>query len=97
MAAKLSIVKAFSLLVASGNGNRCNEFRDALHRDLIATDPETGLSRVYLHKNGRDDGYSKQQRRISVELFNQVKSVLVGIEPHYYGPDKPSAPPAQMN
>lgn len=84
----LSIVKSFSILVASGNSQKCNTMRAALHTNLIAADESTGMSKVFLHKNGkRDPQYKEDYVRISKEVGTIVRGILDGIPDYFYGAD----------
>lgn len=84
----LSIVKSFSILVASGNGQKCNTMRAALHTHLIASDEPTGISKVFLHKSGkRDPKYKEDCLRISREVGTIVQGMLGGIPDYFYGTD----------
>lgn len=84
----LSLVKSFSILVASGNGQRCNGLRAALRSHLISED-ETGFSKVFLHKNGRDlEQHRQDYVRISKEVGGIVRSALEGVPSYFFGSDQ---------
>lgn len=85
----LSIVKSFSILVASGNGDKCNAMRAALRNCLIAPDEETGLSKVFLHKNcKKDPKYKDDCLRVSKEVGEVVKEALTGVPAYFYCGDR---------
>lgn len=85
----LSIVKSFSILVASGNGEKCNTMRAALRNCLIAQDEKTGKSKIFLHKNCKKDPEYKQDcLRVSKEVGQVVKEVLTGVPSYFYCADK---------
>lgn len=85
----LSIVKSFSILVASGNGQKCNAMRAALRNCLISSDEETGLSKIHLHKNcKKDPKYKDDSLRVSKEVGVVVKEMLDGVPSFFFGPDK---------
>lgn len=85
----LSIVKSFSIMVASGQGQRCNNLRSALRSCLIVNDEITGLSKIFLHKNcKKDPKYKDDCFRVSKEVGRVVQDNLAGIPAYFYGPDK---------
>lgn len=85
----LSIVKSFSILVASGNGHKCNGMRSALQSNLIALDEQTGLSKVFLHKQGsKNTKYKEDCDRVSREVGQIVQEALTGVSAYFYGSDK---------
>jgi hypothetical protein len=85
----LSIIKSFSILVASGNGQKCNQMRSVLKECLLMEDSETGLSKIFLHKNCKKDPLlSEHCLRVSKEVGKVVKEVLLDIPDHFYGPDQ---------
>lgn len=84
----LSIIKTFSILVASGNGQKCNSLKSKLHHEILATDDETGMSKLYLHKFCRKaPGMAEHHRRIALEVGDIVKEALDGVPGYFYGPD----------
>lgn len=93
----LSIIKSFSILIAAGKGQKCNGLKAALRTCLISSDPETGLSKVFLHKNGRNPEYKKDSLRISKEVGKLVKEFLGGTPNHFFGPDGSKPKPEQVN
>ncbi len=85
----LSIVKSFGILVASGNGQKCNALKAALRSNLMGTDEKTGMSKIFLHKNCRKDSvYKDDHFRIAKEAGKIVQEVLSDIHPHFYVYDK---------
>ena len=85
----LSIVKSFSILVASGNGDKCNTMRAALRNCLVTPDSETGLSKIFLHKNcKKDPKYKDDCLRISKEVGGVVQEILNGVPAYFYCADK---------
>lgn len=85
----LSIIKSFSILVASGNGEKCNTMRAALRSCLITQDEKTGKSKIDLHKNCKKDSkYKDDCLRISKEVGLVVQEILVGIPSYFYCGDK---------
>lgn len=75
---KTSTIKMLSAMVASGRGQDCNLFIADLRTHLLTVDPKTGLSKVWLLKNGRQD-HLKDFYRISsesVEIFSShIKNI----------------------
>lgn len=81
----MSIIKSFSLFVASGNGDRCNTMISILRHNMIAIDQKTGLSVVHLHKNCKDDPkYKEDHVRISRNLGKLVVPMLRDIPEEFY-------------
>lgn len=78
-----TVSQFFSALVASGNGQRCNEFRSVLRDSLLAIDPETGRSKVYLFK------YCKKQHpkifsKICRDIAKNSNYIYQKIDPYYF-------------
>lgn len=82
---KISLVKCLSILVASGNGSKCNDVCAELRSNMISRDQETGLSKVELFKSKSG---SEASARIRKEVARIVLPKLNGINDHYWGPDK---------
>lgn len=84
----MSIIKCFSILVASGNGQRCNDLRDSLRKELYEVDPETEKFKIAIWKYGKKsepDAYVRISKNIAVA----IKSLFHDIDDHYFSIDNP--------
>lgn len=77
-----SIIKCFSILVASGNGNRCGHLRDVLHHNLISLDEETKKSRIELYKE-----HGEESDRIGAELYEDVRVLFYDVPSRFFAAD----------
>lgn len=84
----MSITKCFSVMVASGNGQRCNEFREALRANLYEIDPETNKYRIAIWKYGKQTE-PEAYLRISRDVAAIVGPLLRDIDDHYFSVDHP--------
>lgn len=85
----MSITKCFSILVASGNGQRCNELRDSLRANLYEIDPETNKFRIAIWKYGKDSD-PEAYLRISKGVAGVVGPLLKDIDDHFFSIDNPT-------
>lgn len=92
----VSVAKVFSLLVVSGNGQKCNQLRASLHDKLIAIDPVTGKSKTTLFKSNHPN-HHRDRARIGHEAYESICHYLDGIDRAYYGPDYPTPPVSTTN
>lgn len=85
----LSIVKSFGILVASGNGQKCNTLKATLNSNLMGIDESTGMSKVFLHKNCRKDPkYKDDAFKVAQEAGRIIHEALMDVHPHFYVYDK---------
>ena len=82
----LDITKCYSILIASGHGERCNDLRDLLRKELFAIDESTGKHKVVIMKHGRhsmSDDYKRISRKIAAEmtpLFRDVDDYFFSVD-----------------
>ncbi len=82
----MSIIKCFSILVASGNGQRCNDLRDSLRKNLYEIDSETGKFKVAIWKYGKKsepEAYTRISKDIAVAIGHLFKDV----DDHFFSID----------
>jgi len=82
----MTIVKCFSVLVASGNGQRCNELRKAVRESLLEVDEETDKFKVTIIKYGRQS-MPKAHERVATDLARDIGHLFTDISDHYYSVD----------
>lgn len=92
---RLSLIKCFSILVVSGNGARCNEMRQKLHDTLFQVDAETGMSKLFLHKWGREE-HKDHFFRVGREVYRAITPLLSDVKPIFFGQDRESQPAARQ-
>lgn len=88
MAGALTIIGVMSMLVASGKGERCNDFRSQLRQTLLVTDEKTGLSKCKIHKYEKEN-MPKDYLRISREIWTILEPMMVDITDQAFGADGP--------
>jgi hypothetical protein len=84
----LDITKCYSILIASGNGGRCNDLRDLLRKELFTIDESTGKHKVVIMKHGRrsmPDDYN----RVSKQIATVMSPLFMDVEDHYFSVDLP--------
>lgn len=67
-----------AMLVASGNGERCNLFRAQLRTILFTKDEKTGLSKLHIHKFRKTD-LPEDYYRICSEVGSLLPEITKGI------------------
>jgi hypothetical protein len=82
----MRISQCFSALVASGQGQKCNEFKGLLHGNLITTDPESGLPLSILFKNGKRD-FPKQHKEVCKQVAAIMNFVSSDVDEYFFGED----------
>jgi hypothetical protein len=84
----LDITKCYSILIASGNGGRCNHLKDLLRKELFAIDEDTGKHKVVIMKHGRrsmPDDYD----RVSKQVATQMSPLFTDVDDHFFSVDLP--------
>ena len=82
----LTIPKCFSALVASGNGQKCNELRNKINSVLLQKDYSTGYLKVTLFKYHKED-YPEIVKSISKEVGRVIEGVVADVDDIYFGND----------
>jgi len=75
-----TIMRCFGVLVASGNGNRCESLRSLLRHNLLVTHERLKQSKLWLHKYGRQD-YPNLHKILRLELAEELDSLYRDISP----------------
>ena len=83
-----SIVHCFSVLVASGNGQRCNDLKKLLREKLYEIDSETKKFKVAIWKFGRKSE-PEAYKRISLGVAIAVEPLFVDVSDHFISVDNP--------
>lgn len=86
MAIRLSVVKLLSILIVSGNAQKCNSVVSEIREWGFSTDPETQKTKSFLIKYGKDQ-YRKDFFRMGRELYNCLTPALEGVDRHFFGSD----------
>ena len=82
------IAHCFSVLVASGHGQRCNDLKGLLREKLYEVDPETERYKLALWKYGKcsePDAY----KRISKEVAIAVQHLFKDVDDRFVSVDNP--------
>jgi hypothetical protein len=82
----LTIPKCFSALVASGNGQKCNELKIKINSVLLQKDYTTGCLKVILFKYHKEE-YPEIVKSISKELSKVIEGVVSEVDDLYFGND----------
>lgn len=85
----MTIIKCFSVLVASGNGSRCIDLRKSIHEHLLSIDEPTEELKVTVFKFGKKK-YPEDYKRISTELTKIVSPLYTDVSSKFFGDDNPS-------
>lgn len=83
----LSVIKCFSVLVSSGNGQKCNVLSSVLRDHLFDIDKETGATKIAIYKTNNPK-YVDDHRRIGSELSKVISPIINSIPDYFFGPDK---------
>lgn len=89
MARPLMLANVLSMLVASGNGQRCNDIRAKLRQELLVIDLETGLSKIKIHREMKQE-LPAVHDRISREVGRIVMNAVADVPPKYFGSAGPA-------
>ena len=84
----LDITKCFSILIASGNGDRCNSLKSALHNELYTTDPLTNKFKVVIMKHGKHS-MPEDHKRIAKSVSGIVSPFFKDIPDFFFSIDLP--------
>ena len=84
-----SIVHCFSVLVASGNGQRCDDLKRVLRDNLYEVDSVTDKHKVTIWKFGRRSD-PEAYKRISIEIAVAVEYLFKDIDDYFISVDKPT-------
>lgn len=88
MAGKISIVGVMAMLVASGQGERCNDFRAQLRQKLLVTHEKTGKIKAHIHKDR--EHYPRECAEIGMEIWNDIlEPMMEDIPDRVFGSDGP--------
>lgn len=82
----MSITKCFSILVASGNGQRCNELRNSLRANLYEVDKETKKFRIAIWKYGKQSE-PEAYLRISKDIATIIGPLFNDIDDYFFSVD----------
>jgi len=85
----ISIVHCFSVLVASGNGQRCNDLKELLRENLYEVDSKTAKYKVAIWKFGRKSE-PEAYKRISMDVAIAVQHLFKDVDDHFVSVDNPA-------
>lgn len=83
---KLTLAKILSILVVSGNGQKCNSVVSALREFSFIKDEETQKTNGFIIRYGKEE-YNRSYYRIGEELFYVLTSQMDGIESRFFDPE----------
>lgn len=78
-----TISKCFSILVASGHGQRCPQLREKMHQTLLQPDLESGKLKVLIHKFEKKT-MPETYRSIALELQHNIEHLYIDIEDKFF-------------
>ena len=84
----VSIIHCYSILVASGNGQRCNDLGDVLRKTLYEIDPETNKFKLAIWKYGKQSE-PEAHMRISKSVGRAIEPLFKDISDHFFSIDNP--------
>lgn len=79
----MTLIECFSVLVASGNGQRCNKLREVVREHLLTEDEVTGEIKVRIFKFGRTS-HPDLHSKIASELARKVSVIYTDINGSYF-------------
>lgn len=82
----MTLIKCYSVLVASGNGYRCKDLRYIITDELNTQDEVTSKSKSQIFKYEKKSN-PKDFLRISNELTMRVASLFTDVSEHYFADD----------
>lgn len=82
----MSVIRCFSVLVASGNGARCGKLRDSIRNELLISEPTTGQLKVTLHKFGKVSN-PELHFQISKDIARKISPIFADIDKHFFCQD----------
>lgn len=81
-----TLTQCFSAIIASGNGQRCNDFRNRIRQQFLYTDEETGQYKSIVFKYGMDQ-YPEAHKRMRYEMGTIVSSMIGETDLSFFGSD----------
>ncbi len=87
----MKISQCFSALVASGQGQRCNEFKGLLHGNLIITDEESGEPLSVIFKYGKDK-HPEKYKNACKTVAHIMNFVSEDVDEYFFGEDLKKGP-----
>jgi hypothetical protein len=82
----ISVGKCFSVLVASGNGQRCNDLRTELRNTLYEVDEQTDKYNLVIWKFGNKSN-PKAFERVSKKVAKAISPFFSDIDDMYFSVD----------
>lgn len=82
----MTVIKCFSVLIASGNGARCVALRNVIRDQLLTVEPISGELKVMIHKYGKVS-YPEKYLQISKEIAREISPLFADIDKCYFGSD----------
>lgn len=79
-----TLSQCFSALIASGNGQKCNLFRERIRKQFLEVDFGTGKLKSELFKYGMNT-YPEVHKILRTEMGELVSSIKV--DKKFFGPD----------
>lgn len=86
----MSIIKCYSVLVASGKGSRCNDLRKVLRDNLYTIDKSTNKFKIAIwkySKNSEPDAHARIAKGVAIA----IEPLFADIEEHFFSIDNPKA------
>ena len=82
----MELVKCFSVLVASGNGQRCNQLKKVLRENLFEVEDGTDKFRLTIWKYGKES-MPEAHKKIALEMSREVKPLFGDIDHSFWSVD----------
>lgn len=81
-----TICKCFAVLVAAGQGQKCNQLREVI-RDTLLQPLPSGLSKAWVHKFGRKE-YPAEHQAIRKEIAEECSFLYYNVPKHFFAEEK---------
>jgi len=85
----MSIIKCYSVLVASGQGQRCNELRSVLRKNLWEIDSATDKFKIAIWKYGKKSE-PEAHLRIANGVAVAINCLFNDIDDRFFSIDNPN-------
>ena len=83
----MTIAKYFSVLVASGNGQRCDNLLRIIRDNLCTENQDIGKSNLYLFRQGKEH-YPEEYKRICHGLASDILTLYDDVHNSYFSVDR---------
>lgn len=81
-----TLTQCFSALIASGNGQRCNDFKNQIRQQFLSLEEQTGEHKSLLFKYGYEK-YPEVHKKLRQEMGGIISSLVEEMDLSFFGND----------